>query len=46
MPYSIKKSGKEYKVVKKDTGQVVASSETLEGAKGYIYHASKGDQKR
>ena len=46
MPYSIKKVKGGYKVIKKDTGAIVAGKKkplSMAGAKGYIYHASKGE---
>lgn len=36
MPYQIKKVGNKYKIVKKDTGKVVGTSDTLEKAKASI----------
>ncbi len=46
MPYILrhaKRGG--YEVVKRATGEVVAHSKTLAGARGYAWHASKGDKK-
>ncbi len=48
MPYLIRhsrsKAGK-YEVVRRDTGEVVAHSQSLAGARGYAYHATKGEAK-
>lgn len=45
MPYTFKRKGKKVKVIKKDTGQVVATSNSLQGAKGYAWHATQGEKK-
>lgn len=46
MPYLIRhtKSGS-YEVVKRATGEVVAHSHSKQGARGYIWHAMKGEPK-
>ena len=46
MPYKVKKVKGGYKVLRADTGKVVAGKTkplTLKGAKGYMYHAGKAD---
>ena len=45
MPYTIRHNSStgKYEVVKKDTGKVAAKSDTLAGARGYIYHAEHAD---
>lgn len=45
MPYKFIRQGKKVKIVKKDTGQVVATASSLQNAKGYAYHATQGEKK-
>ena len=44
MPYTFKKSGKKVKIIKKATGQVVATASSLQNAKGYAYHATHNEK--
>jgi hypothetical protein len=46
VPYTFRKSGSKWAIVKKDTGEIVAHSDTLAGAKGYAWHAEHADKKK
>lgn len=46
MPYEIVKARDGFVVKKKLTGEVVAHSKTLAGAKGYAWHAENADTKK
>jgi len=43
MPYDVEKTKEGYKVIKKDTGEVVARPKDMKGVKGYIWHATKNE---
>lgn len=43
MPYSIKKVGSKFKIINKDTGKVVGSSDTKEKAQSSIRARLAGD---
>ena len=45
MPYNFKQAGKKVKIIKKATGKVVAEAKNMANAKGFAFHASKGDKK-
>uniref|UniRef100_A0A6M3LA99 Uncharacterized protein n=1 Tax=viral metagenome TaxID=1070528 RepID=A0A6M3LA99_9ZZZZ len=47
MPYGMKKFKSGYQVIKKSSGKVVAGKKKpldYEGAKGFIWHAGKGEK--
>mgnify|MGYP001584856543 CR=1 FL=1 len=46
MPYSVKKVGNKYKIIKASTGKVVGTSDTLEQAKASIRARYMGENKK
>jgi hypothetical protein len=46
VPYSIRKSGSKYQIVKKDTGKVVGTSDTREKAQASIRARYAGENKK
>ena len=46
MPYTIKKSGDEYLVVKKSSGKVVAHCDSKKDAGIYVWKAEGADKKK
>ena len=46
MPYIIKKVNNKYKIIKKDTGEVVGTSDTKEKAKASVRARYSGESKK
>ena len=46
MPYTIKKVGNKYKIIRKTDGKVVGTSDNLKNAQGSIVHRMDNEPKK